>query len=56
MDFKAPCTETTAVIGLLCIAAISLVIVDQPESIVVGIASGILGWLKGQKESNDSLR
>ena len=44
---KMPCTETTAVLGLICIAAISLFVVQQPESIVVGIASGILGWLKG---------
>jgi hypothetical protein len=25
-------------------------VVTQPESIVVGIASGILGWMKGTSE------
>jgi uncharacterized membrane protein len=47
---KMPCTETAAILGLICIAVISLFSVDQPESIVVGIASGILGWLKGSTD------
>ena len=48
--WQFPTTESMAVLGLVLIAAISLFVVAQPESIVVGIASGILGWMKGTSE------
>ena len=49
-DLQFPATESMAILGLILIAAISMFVVTQPESIVVGIASGILGWMKGTSE------
>ncbi len=44
--------EGVAIAGLISIAILSLIMKPEPETVVIAIASGLIGYIKGTGSNN----